>query len=76
MKKAISEKDVNGDQAQQIQDAMEVLLEPADVDGTRDYIIYCFNKAAAKYGRNGNIEEQAIEEAQALGKEFVNNFMK
>ena len=76
VKKAISEKDVNGDQAQQIQDAMEVLLEPADVDGTRDYIIYCFNKAAAKYGRNGNIEEQAIEEAQALGKEFVNNFMK
>lgn len=74
--KAIENKDLNPEQAGNVLAAEEALLEPSDVDGTRDYIIYCFNKAAAKYGRNGDIEAQAAEEAEELAKIFVENCLK
>lgn len=57
--------------ARRILDAEEILLEPADIDGTKDFVIYCFNRAAAIHGRNAKIEVQAIEEAQKAAAEFV-----
>lgn len=76
VKKAIEEKDIKADQAEEVMETIEAILEPSDVDGTRDCIIYCFNKAAAKYGRNGNIEEQAIEEAKEMARLLVENCLK
>ena len=68
--------DLTAGQLAAAEQALEALLEPADVDGTRDYIIYCFNKAAAIYGRNGNIAEQAAEQAELLAEAFVENFRR
>ncbi len=71
----IGNRKLSDDQAESIMEAMKVLLEPADIDGTKDYIIYCFNKAAALYGRNGKIEEQAVGEAGKLAVKFVEDHL-
>lgn len=72
----IEKRGLDSDKAEKINEAMETVLQPSDVDGTRDYIIYCFNKAAAKHGRNGNIEDQAVEEAKELAKGLVESCIK
>ncbi len=60
----------------EIYNALDALLAPADIDGTKDYIIYCFTKASAIHGRNGRIQEQAIEEAKKLAVQFVEEAIK
>lgn len=75
-RRAMERADLTAGQLAAAEQALEALLEPADVDGTRDYIIYCFNKAAAIYGRNGNIAEQAAEQAELLAEAFVENFRR
>lgn len=76
VKKELEKRDLAAQKTEEVLEALEALLAPADVDGTRDYIIYCFNKAAAVHGRNGDIETQAIGEAKKLAAEFVENCLK
>ena len=72
----IEKRGLADDMAHQVMEAEEILLEPADIDGTKDYIIYCFNRAAAIYGRNAGIEGQAVEEARKAAAEFVERCLR
>lgn len=69
-------RNLSAEKNQEIIEAENMLLLPADVDGTKDYIIYCFYRAAAVYGCNENIEEQAANMAKQLAAEFVEGCLK
>ena len=47
------------------------LIESKDIDGTSDYVIYCFKRAVARYGANSEIPVQAEEETKAVAKEMI-----
>ena len=69
--KAISESSADAAQKDKAKQAIEELLASKDVDGTIDIIIYCFRKAAAAYGPNKDIEDQAVENAKLVAEEFA-----
>ena len=47
-----------------------------DSDGTKDYVIACFFRANAKYGKNLDVEENAQKEARLLAKEMYDYIIK
>lgn len=73
----LAHRDLTAAQLTQIQESAEAMLECADVDGTRDCIIYCFRKAAVRNGGpNAGVGEQAVEEAKKLATLFVDACLK
>lgn len=63
--------DISDAKKPEIEAAVEEMLSSADVDGTRDYIIWCFTHAVAVYGPNPNVEEQACEFARLHANHIV-----
>lgn len=52
-------------------ESLNEALSFADIDGTKDYVIYSFTSAVAKYGRNANLPAQAEKEACEIAAELV-----
>lgn len=67
----LSAPDVPEEKRAGIRAAIEELLEEKDVDGTRDYIIWCFTHAVAVYGRCADIEDHACEMARLHANHLV-----
>lgn len=63
---------ISDEKKAEIKENFETLMESADVDGTKDWVIWCFTGSVATYGPNKDIEEQACEMARTLAKRIVN----
>lgn len=62
---------ITGEKKDKVEQGFENMMASRDVDGTIDYVIWCFTHAVAVYGPNGNIEDQACHMAQLHSAEIV-----
>lgn len=61
---------------EEIQQNFEVLMSSTDVDGTRDWVIWCFTHAIAEGGRGADIEDRACGVAKLLANHLVTGMSK
>lgn len=76
MKKELEKAEISDEKKEEIQETFETYMDSTDVDGTRDWVIWCFYYAAAEHGANGSIEEQACEVARLLANHLVTGLSK
>ncbi len=63
--------DIPAEKREEIRSTVEQLLTYQDIDGTKDYIIWCFTHAVAVYGPRADIEDCACKMAQLHAKHLV-----
>lgn len=72
----VDRKNISEKKKEEILQNIDSLLDYEDVDGTRDYVMYCFFRAANRYGRSSLIEEQACDEAVLVAAEIVSRLFR
>ncbi len=72
----VENSDLTKDVKASLYEKLDAVLSECDIDFTKDYIIWCFKRAEAKYGANANIEQQACIEAELVAGELFERFSK